>query len=497
MNSQFSKNGVWLAAIFLVALLIRLWHSGAQNFWYDELLTLRASSLPWQEMLNFLQSAESSKPPLYYLLVRVFMILGDSEWWLRLPSVLAGTMTCIPLYFLGKEISGTRLGLSAAAILAVLPLHIYYSQEARMYALWGLTSCLTLLFLVRYLKRTKNSDLVWFGFFSTVNCYVFTYGIFMFGVAGVAALCCYRQIGTRSVLKLAIVSILALTVFLPWLLVILNNVMHGIGAQDGQRHQNGLLVFGYTIYSLIYGFSLGFSPAQLQQNSIAVLREYPLIMLFCTLAALSAAVTFFACLREKYRDFFFLKIVVLALILLIFGPFFASLLSSSVTNNCRYSFAAIPLIALALGTVMEKSSTKFSKSAALPCLLFMLYATVNGLSNPAYFRDDIRAAVNHTEKILPHPAAAIICAAHLESVCRYYGPEMALLPLSVTNDQITGSVANAVETFTNQHPQFALIYSRPDHGDPTRALLIFLQKHYSLVEQREWTGVKVFIFSTQ
>ncbi|MDR0534288.1 MAG: glycosyltransferase family 39 protein [Verrucomicrobiales bacterium] len=497
MNFQISKNGVWLAMIFLLALVIRIWHSGTQNLWYDELLTLRGASLPWRDMLDFLQTTESSKPPLYYLLVRVFIIFGDTEWWLRLPSILAGAITCIPLYFLGKEIGGERLGLFSSATLAILPLHVYYSQEARMYALWGLTSCLACLFLIRYLKQTKNLDLFWFGLLSALNCYVFTYGVFLFGVADISALCCYRQIGMRNVLKLAAVSVLALIAFLPWLLVIFNNVTHGIGAQTGQQTHGGLLILGYTIYSLIYGFSLGFSPAQLQQHSITILREHPFITLFCILAALSAAVAAFACLREKRHDLFFLKAVAPGLTLLILSPFFASLLSSSVANNCRYSFAAIPFIALVLGSVMEKGSAKFSKLAILPCLLFMLYATANGLNNPAYFRDDIRAATNHTGKILPHPPAAIICAAHLESVCRYYAPEMTFLPLSVSGNQITNDVANMVDAFASEHPKFALIYSRPDHGDPTGALLTFLEKKYRLVEQNKWTGVKVFIFSTK
>jgi mannosyltransferase len=53
----------------------------------------------------------------------------------RMVSVVAGTATIPVLHALATRMLGTRAALVASAALAVSPVHIWYSQEARMYAL--------------------------------------------------------------------------------------------------------------------------------------------------------------------------------------------------------------------------------------------------------------------------------------------------------------------------------------------------------------------------
>lgn len=61
-------------------------------------------------------------------------LVRPSEWTLRLPSALMGTMTVPLLGILGARLLGRRQGFWAALLLAVAPLHVAYSQEARTYA---------------------------------------------------------------------------------------------------------------------------------------------------------------------------------------------------------------------------------------------------------------------------------------------------------------------------------------------------------------------------
>ena len=71
--------------------------------------------------------------PFYFVIVWFVHFLGSSEFWLRIPSAVAGIATIIVVYYLGKEVVNEKVGLFAALLLAVAPYHIYYSQEARMY----------------------------------------------------------------------------------------------------------------------------------------------------------------------------------------------------------------------------------------------------------------------------------------------------------------------------------------------------------------------------
>jgi 4-amino-4-deoxy-L-arabinose transferase-like glycosyltransferase len=110
-------------------------------------------------MLEMVKSSESN-PPLYYVLgwgwAKAF---GTDEFGLRSLSALIGALT-VPLgYAIGRELAGRRAGLLLTAMLAVNPMLIWYSQEARSYALLVLLGTLSLLFFLRALRTRSGRDL--------------------------------------------------------------------------------------------------------------------------------------------------------------------------------------------------------------------------------------------------------------------------------------------------------------------------------------------------
>jgi hypothetical protein len=74
-------------------------------------------------------------PPLYIVFMHCWNALfGDGELALRLPPLLAG-LAAIPLTFLaGRRLAGDVPALWAAVLLALSPVHVWYSAEARLYA---------------------------------------------------------------------------------------------------------------------------------------------------------------------------------------------------------------------------------------------------------------------------------------------------------------------------------------------------------------------------
>ena len=76
----------------------------------------------------------------------------DRPLGLRSLSALAGVATIPVAFLLGRELRGRRAGLIAAALVAVNPMLIWYSQEARAYALLVLFCALSLLYCVRALR---------------------------------------------------------------------------------------------------------------------------------------------------------------------------------------------------------------------------------------------------------------------------------------------------------------------------------------------------------
>lgn len=140
-----------LAATVVLAAVLRFATLRTQSVWFDEAATWDLVHRSFGAMLRGVAHGEST-PPLYYVLewgwTRAF---GDGEAGLRSLSALAGVLTVPVAYALGRRAGGglARAGLAAAALVAVNPLLVWYSQEARSYALAVLLSAVALLLLQR------------------------------------------------------------------------------------------------------------------------------------------------------------------------------------------------------------------------------------------------------------------------------------------------------------------------------------------------------------
>ncbi len=150
-----------LAALIVFAAALRLATLTEQSFWYDEAFTpVHVFHSGLSATLHSVVHSENT-PPLWYLLAWVDVrLFGDGALALRLPSALAGIATVPVVWAIGSELAGRRTALIAAALVAVNPLFVWYSQEARAYGLFVLFSALALLCFVRLLHDpTRNRAL--------------------------------------------------------------------------------------------------------------------------------------------------------------------------------------------------------------------------------------------------------------------------------------------------------------------------------------------------
>jgi len=130
------------------ALLLRI-ISLDQSLWLDEGTTALVSQMSLQDYFAKFAPGDFH-PPLYYLVIMFWAkLFGTSEIALRGLSVVAGVGSVYSVYLIGKEIYSERVGLLSALFIATSGLHIYYSQEARMYALAAFFVCLAVLAFIR------------------------------------------------------------------------------------------------------------------------------------------------------------------------------------------------------------------------------------------------------------------------------------------------------------------------------------------------------------
>jgi hypothetical protein len=137
-----------VAALVALAAGLRFYGLGRQGLWYDEALSVFLARQPPGKLLAYIKLTEST-PPLYYLCAAAWAkLFGYGESGLRSMSALVGTLTVPVFYLIGCRLGSRRIGLTAAGLAALCPLLVWYSQEARSYALLALLSAVGLLFFL-------------------------------------------------------------------------------------------------------------------------------------------------------------------------------------------------------------------------------------------------------------------------------------------------------------------------------------------------------------
>lgn len=133
----------WLALLLALALAVRL-PGLTESLWYDELWSTRVRLATAGDMLR--STLVDIHPPLFRVIAFVsIQVLGDSELAVRTLPLLAGLATVALMPALGAALATRRAGWLAGVLLALSPVHIWYSQEARSYSLIMLLTVLIVL----------------------------------------------------------------------------------------------------------------------------------------------------------------------------------------------------------------------------------------------------------------------------------------------------------------------------------------------------------------
>ena len=161
-----------LLLLMLLGFWLRAHNLDAFSFWTDEGLTPERSGYPVAQILRndiLIQGVvtKDTHPPLYYLILHLTRgLFGVSDFAFRYPSVLFGVLLIPLLYQLGRRLAspsprpslgGRVVGLLAALLLTVSPLHVYYSQEARMYSLLALLATAMSYVLWRAIDQIRST----------------------------------------------------------------------------------------------------------------------------------------------------------------------------------------------------------------------------------------------------------------------------------------------------------------------------------------------------
>jgi len=180
---ELKRKEFWLM-LFIVTLgsLLRLAYiDKPDGLWNDEYVSWMIASLPIGKSF-FDAIVNQCHMPFYYFYLKFFIhYYGNSDFMLRLTSVLPGILSIISMYFVGKELKNKNLGILCASVTALSSFLIYFSQEVRFYSLLFFFSSLALFFTLRLCKEPNRKDFVLYVISNFLIIFTHTLGfIFVF-----------------------------------------------------------------------------------------------------------------------------------------------------------------------------------------------------------------------------------------------------------------------------------------------------------------------------
>lgn len=234
--------------VLFLALILRLFNLN-QSLWLDEAINVVAAKSYGLKELITQYSLGDYHPPLFHPFLWLWIkIFGSSEIAVRLPSVIFGCLTVWFTYLIAEEIISKRhpefisgsfvnspqksikmpkqvrhdelkvknIPLIAAFFMAIAPYNIYFSQEARMYALEGFLGTAAIYFFFRILK--KDSFFNWAGYtiFITLAIYIDYFGFFI-PLVPLVFLLTKKTKGLKLLKGWLISTFISVILWLPWL----------------------------------------------------------------------------------------------------------------------------------------------------------------------------------------------------------------------------------------------------------------------------------------
>ena len=418
-HSSWAPDPLTLAVAIAAAL--RFWHLGQQSLWVDEVASLRTALAPLGRIAAVALRGDAFEPPGYFWLLHgVIQVMGRSEWALRLASAIVGTATIPIVWLLVRDVCRSiSIANTAALLLAVNPLHIWYSQEARPYAL---VVCLGSAALLCLWRALQHDGIRWWAGFTVLGALAALAHLTGAVSALTGGLWALQARGTRVVRPLAFAAAGMLVLTLPFSLSLLDAVRHASGTGSPERPLTGLEV-PYTLFTYLAGFSLGPSVREIHElggTSAAAHYWGQTLLVAAVLLALAALL---ARARHPGRR---------ELLTLLVVPLAATALGSIATTkayNVRYTLPALVGFLGLAGIAVETMGPRARRFGVGAMLALFAWSDFQWFDAPRYWKDDSRTAAACLVHVLPPGSTVAVAQPGMIGVLAYYLPESAGLKL--------------------------------------------------------------------
>ena len=391
----------WLIFCLLIATCLRLFRLEAQSLWADEGVQYFIASAPTLDALWERIDQRTFHPPLSFLISHAFLRMHDSDFVLRLPSVLFGVGSLWLTYGLVKKWTSVPVALVTAWVFAISPLHVWYSQEARMYAP---LIFIALLSTVCFVRAVESQRWLWWGAYAgslALGLYIHVFIALQIIVHGVWLLIWFRRAWWAYCATGVVTAVLAYPIISPWVLYVLRRVSPGLveGVATASRNRVAIGWEGifYALYAYGAGFSLGPSLIDLHNSrSVAsLLPHWPVIGSVALVYGTLLIVGVYSLWRRWSWG------IASQCLLGFVVPLAGAALMTSMSNfsfNVRYTIVSFPFFCLLVGAAIVGAGRRqiwLGSVALLALTIISGWSLGNYFDVPKYGRANVRGAVAH------------------------------------------------------------------------------------------------------
>lgn len=420
-NSGRAGTILLLVAIF-VAFATHTYLLDAKSMWIEEGLSIYRAQLNLPGILSnviMIQdvATHDTHPPLYFILLHFLIgLAGTSEFVLRFLSVGWGVLLVPLSYVFGTRLLGRRVGLWAAAVAALSPVYLWYSQEARSYTMLVFLTLFSNYSLLRVWQSTSQPQTdrkriaLWIGAYllSTIGSISTHYGalfILLFQWITVLGLTIWHRrwwlLGLLAAASLVIIPLL------PFMVGRLQT-----GAERGFR----FVVAWEMARDLVNAFSLGMS--------VRIDEVFLLDLLLLLIALLGLVMT----ARRRQITGLGTSLYLLGYLLIPMTVLYALSHVKPMYEGVRHLLIISPAYYVLLAAGLDTLSRRF-RYVTIVVMLFMAggvaYSTHNHFFDAGYAKDDLRSAVNYVKADIQPGETVVLSEPILWPLWEYYfGPDI-------------------------------------------------------------------------
>ena len=396
-----------LAVILLGAAVLRLYNLEEESLWLDECFTLDYSSKPIPSLIETLK--KDVHPIGYYLPQHLLLdYFGSSEISLRILSVFFGVLSVYLTYLLGKKFFSWKEGLLAAFFMAMSYTAILYSQDAKMYSMFGAFFLLSLLAFIRFLEKPSWLNTVFFSLSSALLLYTHIIGLVIFGGyfcfyvtgyllkhnAGIGSSFSYKTLFSS---KIFLVLLIVFLWYWPWFTMLVLYQLPRLYISLGEKfiEKTGLNLLPVVVASMIF-----------------LVLLYVIILYLMVKGKINVDN-----IQKRFGSSTFLaNEKALFLLLLLFLAF--DLLVS------RYLFSSVPIVRfvfflLPMGQILLSRILLRMKSTHFATILFVLFMISASFELYKYYQVDSKEQFREAAKYVEnHASAADILFLHRATIAK-------------------------------------------------------------------------------